>query len=378
MSQVVEAPKPVAAHTEVVARSNRLGAAGIELVPYAPGDESEILALFAKVFGVEKSLAHWRWQFLDNPSGKVYITLVKDVASRRIVGQYAVMPVATNWMGRRIEACQSLDTMIDPGYRLAGMFERSAEDCFARLAADRHGLVYGFPNQSSYPGFVRKLDWQRVTALSGYELRLSVGDRLRRLLGVPVLPRLADAGFRLHRALHAWASAAVLRLQTRHLAFETSWSVPEAYDQLWDAVRSYEVLSIWKDCAYLAWRYDRKPGVRYRYHYLTRGGRIEALCVSTLRNGALRITELIVREHATVVAQRLVAEVVLCALAEKVDRVEFSGVTADLFDEAFRGFRHRRLVNYLFCLRVLGDPRLAKMAENAANWTVTDGDADLA
>ena len=40
-----------------------------DIEPYRAGDEVAILDLFRREFGRERSEAHWRWKFLENPYG---------------------------------------------------------------------------------------------------------------------------------------------------------------------------------------------------------------------------------------------------------------------------------------------------------------------
>ena len=78
--------------------------------PYQPGDEAQILALFKKVFGIERSLQHWYWKFRDNPGGDTHIYLAVT-ESGRIVGQYAGLPVLMHWDGETLRLTQILDVM---------------------------------------------------------------------------------------------------------------------------------------------------------------------------------------------------------------------------------------------------------------------------
>ena len=59
--------------------------------PYEPGDEEQILRLFKKVFGRERSLAHWQWKYRDNPEGAQILVAVTDAGE--VVGHYAGIPV---------------------------------------------------------------------------------------------------------------------------------------------------------------------------------------------------------------------------------------------------------------------------------------------
>jgi Acetyltransferase (GNAT) domain len=350
---------------------------GFTLAPYRSGDELDILSLWRHVFGADRTSEHWQWQFRDNPHGKFFIILARDIVHQSLIGQCAVMPVDLNLMGKRLRAGQAVDTMVHPDFRMKGIFEKSAKNCFELLKNNGFALVYGFPNRNAFPGWIRKLGWSRITFATQYYLRLSILDALKRALPVFGVPSCGDFFFRQFITTKILWKNYLLCRNLKGVQFEISDKVPLLYEELWDSVRSYEILSIWKDCRYFQWRYDRKPGGSYVYYYLKRHERIEALCVaSTTTDGLLRIAELLVRDHSILIGRHLIAEVVLRALREGARRISFSGASQDFFDEVFRGFERLRDMNHAFCLGVLGDSGLSKIAESPFNWTITDGDSD--
>lgn len=345
------------------------------LTPYQDGDEGGILALFESVFKARRSVEHWNWQFKHNPYGSPRAILARDAASDRCIGQYTVLPLALNLMGRPGKTAQSLDTMVHPDHRMHGIFEASARECYQRLRQDGCALVYGFPNRNSFPGFVRKLGWTRVLFPTSYFRILSIRDTLRRRLRVPVLPWIGNAVFQ------AWVNA---RLRLRRsvsgrngagLTARMSDRVPAGYDELWNAVKAFEILSLWKDEQYFKWRYDDSPVNRFTYYYLARDGRIDALCVFVMAHGACHVLELIVRDRSVDMARYLVDSVALHAMRAGARRLIFTGATLDFFDEVFCGWDHEINFDHVFCLIPLDDGLLAS-AIDAKNWTITEGDCD--
>lgn len=120
-------------------------------------DSSRLAILFYKVFGFEYSQSHYHWKFFENPDGPPIIAVAED--GEQLVGQYALWPTRMRLGSSVVLGAQSLDTMTHPDYRGQGMFTILAEHCM-KFAADRGvEMLYGFPNENSYAGFVRKLDW---------------------------------------------------------------------------------------------------------------------------------------------------------------------------------------------------------------------------
>jgi predicted N-acetyltransferase YhbS len=345
---------------------------------YRPGDEQAILELFRTVFGKSRSLAHWTWQFKDNPYGGPFISLARREDDGAVVGSYSVMPVKLNVMGRPVLGCQSVDTAVHPDHRGQRVFEQTASDCYAWCASSGVKAVVGFPNASSYPGFMRTLDWRRIAFPMQYSSRLGVGALLRRATGLPLLPGLGDALYRMARGARlSWRRAIARRLAGREAEFRIATTVPEGYDGLWNAWRSQEVLSIWKDAEYLRWRYDRNPDHRFTYFQLTGGTELLALSVGVEMDGALVLCELMVGGRNVALGRWLALEICLHALDRGMKAVTFLGSDAGIFDDALVGFSRQKSYTNVFCGRAFEPGLLAEILPQAQNWTVTFGDGDF-
>lgn len=157
--------------------------------PSTPDDLPDLRDLFTTVFGAERPLAHVQWKFARGPSGPGIGMVAVDAG--RIVGQYVLLSTALR-LGRDVVAgAQSLDTMVHPDYRGQGMFVKLAEACYA-LAAERGiEMLYGFPNENSYPGFMSRLGWSHVADVPRWvrHIDLSRHPRVPRI--VRPLARLA-------------------------------------------------------------------------------------------------------------------------------------------------------------------------------------------
>jgi N-acetylglutamate synthase-like GNAT family acetyltransferase len=342
-------------------------------------DETAILALFRAVFGRERSADHWRWKFAETPYPNRQISLAVAKQGGALLGHYAVVPVPLNWMGRRILGAESVDTMVHPDARGLGLFEQLGTDCYARLRELGVGLVYGLPNRNSYPGFLRKLGWKRIGFLDSYTLRLSVREPLRRILRSGALAWLGDRVFRAALAARLAAENALLRRSLRRkVAFRAAGRAPAGCDALWEALRSYEVISLWKDRTYLEWRYDRHPSRRFEYCWLEQDGQIEALAVvETGHATEVRLCELLTRRRDAGVGRLLVNEIARRHRRSGRRWLSFAGMDAGFFAAVFAGFCAEPNFELVFGARAFGDPALDEMLSRRENWTVTRGDTDL-
>jgi GNAT superfamily N-acetyltransferase len=353
---------------------------GFEIREYRSGDEREILALFGRVFGRERSAAHWHWKFAASPALGAQISLAVEKHSGRIAGHYAVVPIRLNWMGRPVLAAQSVDTMVHPDAQGQGLFEATASHLYAVLGERGVRLVYGVPNANSYPGFVRKLGWKRLAYLRSYQRRLSIGAPIARAFGSRVLGALADLLFRgalrARLAFDRWLLRG--RLGVSDVAYRYHERCPAAWQALWDRLRSGEVLSLYKDAEYFAWRYDRHPERRFGYATLERGGELVALAVVELdHRRELRVCELFAEQRNPLLARLLLCEIARRVHNPKAEVLSFRGLDAGFFDAAFAGFEVETDFSLIFAGRELDCPELENAFSRLQDWSVTLGDTDL-
>ena len=96
------------------------------------------------------------WEYLNNPAGKPITSVVIDPKGK-VAGQYLVIPISLK-VGNGIHmGSLSLNTLTREDYRGKGLFTKMAFDTYAACSEGDVVMTYGFPNESSYPGFVRKL-----------------------------------------------------------------------------------------------------------------------------------------------------------------------------------------------------------------------------
>lgn len=101
---------------------------------------------------------------------------------------YGVFPMAVQFGEHVVLAAQSGDTMTHPDHRGKGLFIDLAKRTYATARDEGIQFVFGFPNENSYPGFSRKLDWRfpyKMRAFNRLVFTLPVGFALRRLGRAP-------------------------------------------------------------------------------------------------------------------------------------------------------------------------------------------------
>lgn len=81
---------------------------------------------------------------------------------------YGVLPCFMNYNGEKILVAQSGNTMTHKKHRRKKLFVILALKTFEYSKSIGIQLVFGFPNEFSYPGFVRQLDWTHKENIQAY------------------------------------------------------------------------------------------------------------------------------------------------------------------------------------------------------------------
>lgn len=123
-------------------------------------------------------------------------TGVKDMgyiafnSSGMAVGFYGVIPCFLQDGDKTVLSAQSADTMTHPEYRNLGLFTRLANLTVDLCKANKILIIFGFPNQNSYPGFIHKLRWQQTDIMSCFIIPINTQWWKRLMRKLPFAGRL--------------------------------------------------------------------------------------------------------------------------------------------------------------------------------------------
>jgi len=219
----------------------------------------EDLGLFAACFrdnGFPRSPPSLRWQYVDNPTGRLFADLAvagEAGAPERLAAIYATLPVRVRVDGNVRLALQSLDTLTDRDFRGKGLFVSLAQATYARAASEGAAFIYGFPNGNSAPGFYSKLGWQSLDPVPFLIRPLRsryVSARLKLGRLDSWVPDVRLAGLRRPRIPGALELVKVERFD-------------EAFTELWSRFASSIGVAVERDATYLNWRLVDKPEESY-------------------------------------------------------------------------------------------------------------------
>lgn len=85
---------------------------------------------------------------------------------------YGVFPCNLSYHNKSFLVAQSGDTMTHRDHQGKGLFTTLAQKTYALAKEEGIELIFGFPNENSFPGFIRKLDWVHFDDVKAFEIRV--------------------------------------------------------------------------------------------------------------------------------------------------------------------------------------------------------------
>ena len=130
----------------------------------------KIKSLYKLSFGIEETLEQLEKKYDTSVFGLRDIGVLAEAQDSSPAAYYGVFPIRMSYRGQEILAAQSGDTMTSPLHQKKGLFIQLAKETYKLAAENKVTLVYGFPNENSYPGFKNKLEWQFTGLIQNYSI----------------------------------------------------------------------------------------------------------------------------------------------------------------------------------------------------------------
>jgi len=117
------------------------------------------------------SLDFLRWQYLENPNGKV-VSFNAVSSDGDVVAHYAAIPIQMQFGAKIEKGLLSLNTATRPDYQGRGLFTQLANRTYSYAKNQGFKYVIGVANANSTPGFLRKLGFYFISPL---DFKVGVG-----------------------------------------------------------------------------------------------------------------------------------------------------------------------------------------------------------
>jgi GNAT superfamily N-acetyltransferase len=313
----------------------------LEIRPYRPGDEQQVMELFQLSFGRQLDQARWRWRYLDNPAGRAIIDLAWHGES--LVAHHAVSPVALHACGSDWRAGLGVAVMTHPKHRGRGIFSELLPRTYARMVNDGMPMVWVFANEFSHRLVVRDLGFMDIHEVPTLRLRLDQAEG-------PTSP-----------------PAGIIEVE----------GFDDRFDRLWDLVKGDSVVIARRDREHLSWRYPHNPTQQYRILACLEEEELRGYAVLKRYKGELQVIDLLTVQRPDV-ALALVSRAVHIARQASLSAVSLwlnvSHPLHWMLEKA--GFRNGEPITY-FAGRVLRAELPETVVCDYRNWYLTMGDSDV-
>lgn len=241
--------------------------------PYRPGDEEQLVALYARVFGRPRSLAYWCWKLKgrDAPFETVWVA-VTDAG--QIIGQYGGIPLRVQLHGQVYPAVHAVEAMTDPTFRRQGMLTRLGSAAHAGWATAGQVAVLGLPNEQ-WGTRNRALGYTTLFPLAWLRFPLHI-ERVVAQRGRVPGPLVGPATALGTVGSGVWRGMArrTLRRQQQGagITVEPITGPSPAFDQLWPTLAGQYAHFVVRDSAWVQWRFVAAPEQDYRVLLARAGG----------------------------------------------------------------------------------------------------------
>lgn len=339
---------------------------------YSEGDEVSILKLFHTVFETERSRQDWEAKFLNNYTKSTLIELAFD--QQNLAGQYTLLPITIRTGQGLVNGAQSLDTMTHPDYRGQGIFTLLAQSLFERCKAENVSLLYGFPNENSYPGFVKKLGWKHIGDVSSFARPLKSKYFFEKKF--PSLVKILET-FRIFRLIDSILSIVFpFRLSAKEQAsIRNITSFDSSYDDFYSKVRpQLNKFHVERDGKYMNWRYFTFESARNQvFGYYDQQGFLKGVLVLTVDSNRAAITE--VMAQGAKIESSLLKHAIIEARKSGVSTLAvWCNEGVSLFTQ-LRKHGFFKWTSFKFIVKDLSNQH--PESENLSNWYLSAGDSDV-
>jgi hypothetical protein len=132
----------------------------------------DLLFIYKDAFGKELNILEFKQKQNTKEFGDSYVGFIAYDENNKPSAFYGVYPCKIEYKGNLYKAAQSGDTMTHSEHSGKGLFTKLAQKTYKYCKENGFHLIFGFPNENSFPGFVKRLGWSHFDDLTPYVVRV--------------------------------------------------------------------------------------------------------------------------------------------------------------------------------------------------------------
>ncbi|MDB5118410.1 MAG: hypothetical protein JWQ79_3902 [Mucilaginibacter sp.] len=168
---------------------------------------NDLEQLYELVYGRKAEPEYYLKKYNTAYTGAAYIGFIAYNKHHLPVSYYGVIPTFLWYNGRIVLAAQAADAMTLPQYRNTGLFTELAKNTFELCRNEGVRIIFGFPNQNSFPVLINKLKWHMTETMERFMIPVNWSIPMEKI--VHKYPFLKPA----YDRYKAWVLKAYLRSQ---------------------------------------------------------------------------------------------------------------------------------------------------------------------
>ncbi len=132
----------------------------------------DLIPIYADAFGMEVSVDFLRAKQYTSFTGFENVGFIAYDEHNQPAAFYGVYPCMVDYQGKKYLVAQSGDTMTHSKHVGKGLFTQLAQKTYDYCKENGFHLVFGFPNENSFPGFIKRLGWSHFDDMTPYLIRV--------------------------------------------------------------------------------------------------------------------------------------------------------------------------------------------------------------
>jgi hypothetical protein len=253
--------------------------------PTFTGSISEINCLFLSEYDNSNSICNedfLNWQYLKNPTGPAIITSCRSKLDNSLVGIYIVNPVNLVSKGKIIKSALSLNTFTRKDFRGLGLFPKMASICYEESRKRGIQCIIGFPNDNSYTGFIKKLDFKDLGEI----------NQIVKLLKLSEIVKSYFTIFQKKALKIETAKTQLYNISNVEINILLDINNHEFVNFL-KKYNAFADLTTFRSVEFLTWRYINHPTKKYFIYHIKDNESIKAYVIFSIESKKLKIARIV-------------------------------------------------------------------------------------